>query len=169
MTTTARPDALYDRHMTKRTVTTAILAAGALAAAPAATTRSADPIEAMRWERRAIVVFSSDATDGKLAKQRAILAADAAGVAERRLSVVEVVGDAVTVDGAPRPADSAAVARVRERFAAGPEQFRVVLVGLDGGEKLRRDEAVTAGLLFETIDRMPMRREERRGGGEEPR
>jgi hypothetical protein len=141
-------------------MTTTLLTIGALAAAPA-TTRSVDPVEALRWERRALVVFSSDATDQKLAKQRAILAADAEGVAERRLAVVEVVGDALSVDGQPRAIDAATLARLRDRFEVGPEQFRAVLVGLDGGEKLRRDEAVTAGLLFETIDRMPMRRAER--------
>lgn len=140
---------------------TAILFAAILAmtCAMAATTRSVDAVEAIRWERRAMIVFSSDATDLKLAKQRAIVAADAGGFAERKLSVVEVAGDAVTIDGKPR--GDADVIAIRRRFEVGPEQFRVILVGLDGGEKLRREEAVTAALLFETIDRMPMRQEER--------
>jgi hypothetical protein len=145
--------------MTTTTITFALLALAACAVGQT-TTRAADAIEAMRWQRRVVVIFSNDATDQKLAKQRAILAADAAGVAERRLAVVEVIGDRATIDGAPR--DDVDVIALRRRCEVGPEQFRVVLIGLDGSEKLRREEAVTTGLLFETIDRMPMRQDEQK-------
>lgn len=146
---------------TTATITLALLALAACAIGQTTTRAAADAVEAMRWQRRVLVVFSSAATDQKLAKQRAILAGDAAGVAERKLAVVEVIGDRATVDGSPR--DDVDVAALRRRCEVGPEQFRVVLLGLDGGEKLRRDEAVTAGLLFETIDRMPMRQAEAEG------
>ena len=122
------------------------------------TARAADAIAALRWQRRIVAVFSTDAADQKLAKQRAILAADAAGVAERKLAIVEVIGDVATVDGAART--DVDVVALRRQCAVGPEQFRVVLIGLDGGVKLRRDEAITTQLLFETVDRMPMRRDE---------
>lgn len=151
----------YDWGMHTMTIAAGLLMIGCAMAAGPSTTRAVDPIEAMRWQRRVLVVFSTDATDQKLAKQRAILAADAAGVADRKLTVVEVIGDAATIDGAPRA--DVDVTALRRRHEVGPEQFRVVLIGLDGGEKLRRDEAVTAGLLFETIDRMPMRQDEAKG------
>ena len=138
----------------------------AIAAAPpattSATTRASGPVEAMRWQRRVVIVFSSPATAGKLARQRELFKADAGGLVERRVSGVEVVGDAVSVDGKATPVDGTALARLRERYGAVAEQFLVVLVGLDGGEKLRRPDAVWPALLFETIDRMPMRQAERR-------
>jgi len=41
--------------------------------------------------------------------------------------------------------------------------FMVVLIGKDGGEKLRREEGATLGEIFGLIDTMPMRRREMRG------
>ncbi|WP_296701551.1 DUF4174 domain-containing protein, partial [Algoriphagus sp.] len=39
-------------------------------------------------------------------------------------------------------------------------QFEVILLGLDGGVKLRKNELLTSEALFRTIDQMPMRRSE---------
>jgi len=41
--------------------------------------------------------------------------------------------------------------------------FTVVLIGKDGGEKLRREEGANLGEIFGLIDTMPMRRREMRG------
>ena len=38
--------------------------------------------------------------------------------------------------------------------------FTFILVGKDGGEKMRTDTVVSLAQLFRTIDAMPMRREE---------
>jgi len=38
--------------------------------------------------------------------------------------------------------------------------FEVILIGLDGGEKLRQNELLSADKLFDVIDGMPMRRSE---------
>jgi len=47
---------------------------------------------------------------------------------------------------------------VETRFGAAA--FSVVLIGKDGGEKLRRDRPVPPEELFALVDAMPMRREE---------
>ena len=52
---------------------------------------------------------------------------------------------------------------LRQRFAADSEKYLAVLVGKDGFEKLRSDRAIANGLLFATIDAMPMRRREMQG------
>lgn len=49
-----------------------------------------------------------------------------------------------------------------ERFQVPREQFAVLLVGKDGGVKLRSDEPVSAQRLFDLIDSMPMRQQEMR-------
>jgi len=46
------------------------------------------------------------------------------------------------------------------KFANKKEDFKVILIGLDGGVKLEASRLVTASELFETIDSMPMRRAE---------
>lgn len=40
----------------------------------------------------------------------------------------------------------------------GPDPFTVVLIGKDGGEKLKSADPVTTDFLFALIDAMPMRR-----------
>jgi len=38
--------------------------------------------------------------------------------------------------------------------------FEILLIGLDGGVKLRQDEVIDTETLFARIDAMPMRRQE---------
>lgn len=46
------------------------------------------------------------------------------------------------------------------KYALKEANFTVVLIGLDGGIKLRRTEVVTRDEFFDVIDAMPMRRAE---------
>ncbi|MEG3163110.1 DUF4174 domain-containing protein [Sphingomonas sp. PB2P19] len=108
----------------------------------------------MRWERRVLVVVAQTAADPQLAEQRRILAAWRKESDARDLTIVEVVGDRVS--GA---ADAAAAIRRKYRLPAG---FAAILIGKDGGEKLRSPRPFPAAALAETIDAMPMRRAESR-------
>ena len=58
--------------------------------------------------------------------------------------------------------DKAAGELLRKRFSVKQGAFTVVLIGKDGGEKLRREEETTLGEIFGLIDTMPMRRMEMR-------
>lgn len=137
----------------------AILAAPALLllAAPA----TAAGLDALRWEKRPLLVFAPAAADERLASQIKWLGAHPDGLRDRRLAVYAIVGaDVVATLGAPAPDVSATL--LRSRFGVAPGEFRVVLVGLDGGAKLAEAAPVAAGRLFGMIDGMPMRREELR-------
>ncbi len=96
---------------------------------------------------RVLLVFAPRPDDPALVKQRAILDATAAGASARDLVVVPVVG------GSERDA------RLRASFSAGTS-FLAVLVGKDGGVKLRSGAPIPATQLFDTIDAMPMRQSE---------
>jgi hypothetical protein len=52
----------------------------------------------------------------------------------------------------------------RRRFRIGQNDFTVILLGKDGGEKLRSDTPVTMETLIKLIDSMPMRQKEVRDG-----
>jgi hypothetical protein len=125
----------------------AVLLPGPTMAAPPVT------IARMRWNARPLLVFGS-AGDPRLIKQRAILAAQPEAVAERDVKVVEIVD--ADVRGT---SEAAAALRARYRVADG---FAVILIGKDGGEKLRSAEPIPAERLFATIDAMPMRQSEAR-------
>jgi hypothetical protein len=107
-------------------------------------------IAQMKWERRVLVVVAPTAADPHLAEQRRILAAWRRESDARDLTIVEVVGDRVS--GAT---DLASAVRRKYRL---PAAFTAILIGKDGGEKLRSPRPFPAAALAETIDAMPMRR-----------
>jgi hypothetical protein len=119
-----------------------LLLAVALAASPT--------IAQMKWERRVLIVSAPTARDPALAEQRRILANWNANAAARDLTMVEIIGD--TVRGAGDPA-----AALRRKYHL-PASFTAVLIGKDGGEKLRSAKPFPAAALEATIDAMPMRK-----------
>ncbi|MEL6768351.1 MAG: DUF4174 domain-containing protein [Pseudomonadota bacterium] len=104
-------------------------------------------LSAYRWEARPILIFA-EADDPRLAEQLEQFRAAAAALQERDNVVIVGTGE------------DTALAR---RFQ--PEGFTVILVGKDGGEKLRENRVVRAEELNVLIDGMPMRRREIRTGG----
>lgn len=112
------------------------------------TVESAFDLEAARWNLRPVLVFSPSGEHPDFLRQEELLAIDADGLAERDVRVVRVLGDS----------DAA----LRARYRAPMEAFTVILIGKDGGEKLRSGEPVTTGELFALIDTMPMRQQEMR-------
>lgn len=122
---------------------------GAAAAGPA----SLD-LQQYLWRNRVLLVFASRADDPALAQQKTIIERSAAGVAERDLVLIAVPPEADTGAG---PA-----ARLRAKFGATAQGFRVVLVGKDGGAKFASSEPIEAERLVGVIDAMPMRRREMR-------
>jgi len=109
-----------------------------------------NPLERYRWSVRVLVVSAQSADDPNLAAQRAILARARPGLAERDLVVLEAVGNTPEAK------------RLRGSLRLPADGFRVVLVGKDGEAKRVESAPLAAGALFETIDVMPMRREEKR-------
>lgn len=104
----------------------------------------------MKWERRILIVSAPAADDPALAEQRRVLAAWKSSAAARDLTIVEIVGD--TVRGAGDPA-----AALRRKYRL-PATFTAILIGKDGGEKLRSAKPFPAAALEATIDAMPMRK-----------
>ena len=106
-----------------------------------------------RNHNRVLLVFAPSGADRDLEAQRTAFGPDARGFAERELVVIEIVRD--------RADDRRVDARsLRDEYRAPVGEFAVVLIGKDGGEKLRRRHPISEATLFGTIDAMPMRRGE---------
>ncbi len=118
------------------------LLAAALAASPT--------LAQMRWERRVLILAAPSPQDPALAEQRRILGNWTEKRDERDLTIVEVIGGQVRGAGDTAPA-------LRRKFAL-PAGFTAILIGKDGGEKLRSAKPFPTALLEQTIDAMPMRR-----------
>ncbi len=96
-----------------------------------------------------LVIIVASAADPRTAQQRKILEQDTTSLRERDVAVQNLTPEAAR----------------RNRPDLGVSEhstFEVLLVGKDGGVKLRRDEPVTASEIVALIDSMPMRQEEMR-------
>ncbi len=126
----------------------AALAGAGLVAATGLAPASAEPSLPAPWTSRVLLVSAPRASDPLLGRQRAAFAQMGAGARERDLVLVEAIGD------------HAAAEALRRRFDLDPAAFVALLIGKDGGVKLRSAGVLGAAQLFPTIDAMPMRRSE---------
>ena len=95
-----------------------------------------------RWKHRPVVIFAPSATDARYVQQIAMLKKHQDALAERDIIVFSDTS----------PADKGQM-----RAQLQPKGFDMVLVGKDGGMKLRETTPLSAEALLSTIDRMPMR------------
>lgn len=130
----------------------------ALVVATGTSHASAAGLDAFGWKNRVLVVFANPG-DPDATEQRRLLVEDTKALADRDMVVLEVVGDTLK----PIYGTAAAVTAQELRKDAGIEEgshFTAILVGKDGGIKLRATEPVALDQLFGLIDSMPMRANE---------
>ena len=116
-----------------------------------------NPLDALRWKNRPLLIFAPSAHAPHYRRQLELLHGLHRELSDRDMLVLEIVGDRVVTD---EPALNAGT--LREQLEVRPDTFAVLLVGKDGGVKLRRSRPVAPEDLFELIDAMPMRRREMR-------
>jgi len=121
------------------------------------------PFAALQGHNRVLVVFSPDGQDDRFRNQLAQL--DGKEMADRDLTLVPVLvhWDQYDADlgNSHAPFTSAkAQADIRRHLHVPPGDFTVILLGKDGGEKLRSHKLLTMEQLNNLIDSMPMRRQE---------
>lgn len=135
------------------------MAAALAVALPAAGAQGADnPLDAERWKTRPLVVAVPQETDPLLENVRSTLRQTAAREAfrEREMVLYTVVRGRGERNGKPLDtAETAALLGALKLDPQGPAAF--VLVGKDGGVKMRQDASVDLQAVFDEIDRMPMR------------
>jgi len=97
------------------------------------------------WEKRPIIVFADSPNDPNFAQQMDLLSDRAAELAAR---------DVVVLTDTDPSANGALRLKLR------PRGFMLVLIGKDGGVKLRKPFPWDVRELSRTIDKMPMRQRE---------
>lgn len=119
-------------------------------------------LDALRWERRVLLVF----VDGETDVQEDVLdalEASADGLAERDVTWFVFADDAPVATTHGGPVAPRLAADLRREFAPIDRPLDVLLIGKDGGLKQRASRLNVAS-LFTSIDRMPMRRREMQAG-----
>ena len=140
------------------------------ALAPAlALAQDAPSLASLQDKNRVLLIFAPSDQTPDFQRQFDLLAKHPYDLRDRDLILLPVVTIAhppVTPDtlrvSHPPVASEAQQLALRHRFHIAPNQFTVILIGKDGGEKLRQHTPIPIDKLNATIDAMPMRQDEMR-------
>jgi len=102
------------------------------------------------WIHRPIIVLADSPDDPRFIKQMSLLRADLSELAERNAIILT-------------DTDPSLKSALREQLR--PRGFMLVLIGKDGGVKLRKPFPWNVREISRVIDKMPMRRQEVNDGG----
>lgn len=120
-----------------------------------------NPLADYQWKNRLVLVFSPTADDELYHTQFQAIEALGDGWTERELVLFSVLANAGK--GPKGELMQNEINYLREHFQIEDQDFVVILIGKDGGQKLRLDQSVlTEPQLFPLIDAMPMRQAEMR-------
>lgn len=126
-------------------------------------------LASLKDKNRVLLFFAANRQDPRFLEQFALLRHHAAEMHERDLVVIPILTDEAA------PADPDIVRSFPTTTVSTPEQlatrglyhvalndFTVLLIGKDGGEKLRSRSPISPEKLNAVIDAMPMRKDEMR-------
>ena len=115
-------------------------------------------LDALRWKNRVILLMANEPESDRYAAQLRELNSDLDGLKERKIIVFRVeperYGEGMQDDNWLKRENKLA------DIGKSDLGFECILIGLDGGIKLRESTVVSLSDLFALIDRMPMRRRE---------
>jgi hypothetical protein len=117
-------------------------------------------LTSLRDTARPLLIFAPTPNDPQLQIQLRRLNQSAAAIANRDIAVIAIPWNSPSPTAATLTDQDALAAR--RRFHIAPSDFTVILLGKDGGEKLRSSKPLTLDKLTSTIDAMPMRQDELR-------
>ena len=116
-------------------------------------------LSSQKWKNRVLLVFAPSVDNRTYQQQMQLLQQHNNGFTDRDLVLVQVLAtDESYVNR--QPIDESSAAKLRESFGVDKENFRVILVGKDGGVKRSDATPVQATASCEEIDAMPMREQE---------
>lgn len=113
-----------------------------------------------QWKDRLILIVTEDEKNKKFQKQLSELKKHQKGLKDRKLVIYRILPEKYSTGFQEEYRNNSA--KIYKRYSAEEKDFRVILIGLDGDEKLVRTEVLSTEKLFNTIDSMPMRQAEMR-------
>lgn len=131
-------------------------AVSAIAALLLATPAPADPMAPFLWSDRPVLIFAPDRYDARLVEQKGRFSMHRKEFRDRDITLIEIGGPFMRAKGEGVPHGP----EIRARYGVPEDSFTIILVGKDGGEKLRLHEVTDPRVFYDLIDTMPMRRQE---------
>ncbi len=117
----------------------------------------AQNLSTYEWNHRLVLLLTADSNQAKFQEQLALFNKDKDGLVERKLKIISAT-----------PNQSRSGSEAWEKNAELYQKyhrkgdFEFILIGLDGGVKLRRTDVMSLKALYRIIDSMPMRAAEMR-------
>lgn len=107
-------------------------------------------------QARPLLVFAPTDSDPRLSETMRRIDASRCDFVDRDMVLGRIVAEGTsTLDG--QVVDTTQAQRLASQFGIGPSGFSVVLIGKDGGEKLRVNDIPDLAAIYAVIDGMPMR------------
>ncbi len=145
------------RQLIRSTLTVMFLVTGAAAVGPAQA--MAAELSDYRWESRPLLLFAPTDSDPRLVETMRRIEASRCDFVDRDIVLGRIVTEGTsTLDG--HVVDPTQAQRLVSEFGIGADSFSVVLIGKDGGEKLRVAGIPDLQAIYAVIDGMPMRARE---------
>ena len=116
-------------------------------------------LSSYRWSNRILLVMSNDPNNPEVRRQISLFANDSLDLVERKLMLLQVFPEHYLMGS--NNFVRRQTGEIYFDYKTSERPFEVVLLGLDGSEKLRRFEIISPPDLYAIIDAMPMRRSER--------
>lgn len=119
---------------------------------------SAQSLAEFKWKNRLILVFTESVENQNFQNQLHLFEKDLKAFQERKLVLIHAIPEKqkIIIPGMSGWQDS----NLYQKMKRSKDGFEVVLIGLDGGVKLRQKEILETEKLFDLIDSMPMRKAE---------
>jgi hypothetical protein len=142
---------------------------------PSMQSQNPHPLATLVDKTRALLVFAPSEDDPRFVQQQSLLRDHAPEMADRDLILIPVLGhwnpspsmNSLRNENVPfSNADEQQYMRRRFKVPAG--SFTVILIGKDGGEKIRQATPIDMQHLSAIIDAMPMRQQEMRERTHQP-
>ncbi len=137
--------------------------AGALALIILATSAALMPARAAAaelsdylWQSRPLLLFAPTDSDPRLVETMRRIEASRCDFADRDMVLGRILAEGTSTLGSDVVGTDQA-RRLSAQFGIGANSFSAVLIGKDGGEKLRANDVPDLQAIYAVIDGMPMR------------
>lgn len=119
---------------------------------------NAQNLDQFRWKNRLVLLLTDHADNPEVLNQLKIFESDLEGLKERKLKVIHLTSDQTKIWDTKTEVWSKSDGQLFQKYRKQDASFEMILIGLDGGEKLRKSLPISLDQLFAVIDAMPMRR-----------
>ena len=120
-------------------------------------------LDEYQWQMRLLLVFSPSENTDLLRQQVDLFSEQKVENKERDLIIFQIYPDGGLIQNT-RNLTKWQAQKLFHQFRLPQDQFHLLLIGKDGGEKFRSPKVTNMKTIYELIDQMPMRRSEMTSG-----